>query len=336
MQTFEKIGVLGGGAWGTALAHSACLAGRTVTLWAREEATVTSINQHHENQTFLKGIDLHPSLTATPHLEKLSDNDALLIVVPAQFVRNVTQNLAKHINPKTPLIICAKGIETNSSKLMSQVIKETIPNATIAILSGPSFASDVAKGLPTAVTLATKDESLGQALSESLGHKALRPYWSNDLIGVQIGGAVKNVLAIAAGIVVGKDLGASAHASLISRGFAELNRFAISQGAKAKTLSGLSGLGDLVLTCSSSQSRNFSLGVALGKGTTLADILKERTSVSEGVYTAEAVAALAKGNAISMPISEAVAAIVKGEISIDDAITTLLSRPLKAETDLSA
>lgn len=333
MQKFEKIGVLGGGAWGTALAHSACLAGRSVTLWTREPDIAAAINTAHENTTFLPGISIHPSLKATSNLEEMANNDAILLVVPAQFVRPVTETLAKHIAKSTPLIICAKGIETSSSKLMSEVIEDTIPDATLAVLSGPSFASDVAKGLPTAVTLATKDEELGKALAASLNHSALRPYWTNDLIGVQIGGAVKNVLAIAAGIVMGKELGASAHASLITRGFAELNRFAIHQGADKHTLQGLSGLGDLILTCSSPQSRNYSLGAALGQGQSLDDILKQRRSVSEGVYTAEAVAKLAKEQGIAMPISQAVAKIVKGDISIDDAIATLLSRPLKAETD---
>lgn len=332
MSEYHSIGVVGGGAWGTALAQSACLAGCRVTLWAKETETVDAINTNHENINYLSGIQLNSALKATTSLEQTADNDALLLVTPAQFVRTVTEKLSPHIKPGTPIIICAKGIETSTSKLMSEVLNETIPHATPAILSGPSFASDVAKGLPTAVTLATKQQALGQALSKTLSHQALRPYWSDDMIGVQIGGAFKNVLAIAAGIVVGKKLGASAHASLISRGFAELNRLAISYGANPKTLSGLSGLGDLVLTCSSPQSRNMSLGIALGDGNSLEEILKTRNSVSEGIYTAKAVTAIAKDRHIQMPISDAVTAIISGTTTVDEAIKILLSRPLKAES----
>lgn len=328
---YNNIGVLGGGAWGTALAQSTCLAGRNVTLWAKETVTVKSINETHENTQFLKGIPLDQNLIATNNMTDLGEKDALLIVTPAQFTRTIMEDLAPHIKPGTPIMICTKGIEITTSKFMSQILSETIPNAIPAILSGPSFAADVAKGLPTAVTLAVKDEQLGKALSQALSHKALRPYWSDDIIGVQIGGAVKNVLAIAAGIVIGKKLGASAHASLISRGFAELIRFAESFGASPKTLRGLSGLGDLVLTCSNEQSRNMSLGIALGEGRSLEDILKTRNSVTEGVTTAGAVIAIAKDRDIRMPISEAVNDIVNDRLNVDDAIITLLTRPLRQE-----
>ncbi len=331
MNKFQSIGVLGAGAWGTALAQSACHAGRSVLLWANEPETANLINDKHENLTYLPSIKLDPTLRATTELEDLADCGAILMVTPAQYTRAICTRLSPFIKAETPIIICSKGIETATNNFLSEVLEETIPTAVPAILSGPSFASDVAKGLPTAVTLATREESLGKALSETLSHKALRPYWSDDLIGVQIGGAVKNVLAIAAGIVVGKKLGPSAHASLISRGFAELNRLAVSFGADPKTLSGLSGLGDLVLTCSSPQSRNMSLGIALGKGQTLDSILSARTSVSEGVYTAKAVAKIAGERQLQMPISEAVAEIVTGNLSVDEAISTLLTRPLKAE-----
>lgn len=332
MSNYKNIGVVGGGAWGTALAQSACLAGCEVTLWAREENTIRDINQNHINTAFLKNVPLDQKLTATTDLAEMAKQDAILIVTPAQFVRSVLTDLAPFLTSSTaPLIICAKGIEQSSSKLMTDVINETIPNATPAILSGPSFASDVAKGLPTAVTLAAKDKTLGKELANALSHKALRPYWSDDLIGVQIGGAIKNVLAIAAGIVMGQNLGASAHASLISRGFAELSRFGESYGAKRDTMMGLSGLGDLVLTCSSPQSRNMSLGIELGKGKLLTDILASRNSVSEGVYTASAVVEISRQRNIEMPISEAVEAIVTNKQSVNDAITNLLSRPLKAE-----
>ena len=332
MSDFKNIGVIGGGAWGTALAQSACLAGCNVTLWAREEDTVNDINQNHINGAFLKDVPLDPKLRATTDLEKIAYQDAILIVTPAQFVRSVLSDLAPFLQlSSVPLIICAKGIEQSSSKLMTDVVSETVPNATPAILSGPSFASDVAKGLPTAVTLAAENKTLGKELANALSHKALRPYWSDDLIGVQIGGAIKNVLAIAAGIVMGQNLGASAHASLISRGFAELSRFGESYGAKQETMMGLSGLGDLVLTCSSPQSRNMSLGIELGKGKTLDEILASRNSVSEGVYTASAVVEISRKRNFEMPISEAVEAIVTNKQTVNEAIATLLSRPLKAE-----
>lgn len=332
MSDFKNIGVIGGGAWGTALAQSACLAGCNVTLWAREEDTVNDINQNHINGAFLKDVPLDPKLRATTDLEKIANQDAILIVTPAQFVRSVLSDLAPFLQlSSVPLIICAKGIEQSSSKLMTDVVSETVPNATPAILSGPSFASDVAKGLPTAVTLAAENKTLGKELANALSHKALRPYWSDDLIGVQIGGAIKNVLAIAAGIVMGQNLGASAHASLISRGFAELSRFGESYGAKQETMMGLSGLGDLVLTCSSPQSRNMSLGIELGKGKTLDEILASRNSVSEGVYTASAVVEISRKRNFEMPISEAVEAIVTNKQTVNEAIATLLSRPLKAE-----
>ena len=332
MSDFKNIGVIGGGAWGTALAQSACLAGCNVTLWAREEDTVNDINQNHINSAFLKDVPLDPKLRATTDLETIANQDAILIVTPAQFVRSVLSDLAPFLQlSSVPLIICAKGIEQSSSKLMTDVVSETVPNATPVILSGPSFASDVAKGLPTAVTLAAENKTLGKELANALSHKALRPYWSDDLIGVQIGGAIKNVLAIAAGIVMGQNLGASAHASLISRGFAELSRFGESYGAKQETMMGLSGLGDLVLTCSSPQSRNMSLGIELGKGKTLDEILASRNSVSEGVYTASAVVEISRKRNFEMPISEAVEAIVTNKQTVNEAIATLLSRPLKAE-----
>lgn len=332
MTEIKNIGVIGAGAWGTALAHSACLAGCNTLIWANEEETANAINQHHENKPFLPGIPLHPSLKATTSLkEAAEEKDVLLMVAPAQYVRDVALQLAELTRAGTPVLICAKGIEIKTGKLMSDVIKETMPTAIPTILSGPSFAADVASGLPTAITLAAEDETLGMALCKALSHKALRPYWSDDLIGVQIGGAVKNVLAIAAGIVMGKQLGASAHASLISRGFAELTRYAANFGAKPQTLMGLSGLGDLVLTCSSPQSRNMSLGIELGKGRPLDDILKERRSVSEGVHTAKALTAIARARTIQMPICDAVHQITTGGLTVDEAITTLLSRPLRAE-----
>ncbi len=253
------------------------------------------------------------------------------MVPPAQHVRSVATSLAAHLPPGKPVVICAKGLEQATGKLLGEVLAETLPRARLAVLSGPSFAAEVARGLPAALTLAAQDETLGQALATALGGRRLRIYWSADLIGVQLGGAVKNVLAIAAGIVEGRGLGASAHAALVTRGFAELRRFGDALGAKADTLMGLSGLGDLLLTCGSPQSRNMSLGRALGQGQTLHEVLGNRRSVAEGVYTAAAVVRVAAEKGIDMPICRAVHAIVEGQLSIDAAIDTLLSRPQRAE-----
>src|SRR5262245_10288364 len=253
------------------------------------------------------------------------------MVAPAQHVRAVASELARHLPANRPVVICAKGLERATSKLLGEVLAETLPRATQAVLSGPSFAADVARGLPAALSLASLDEGLGRALAAAIGYRHWRIYWANDPVGVQLGGAVKNVLAIAAGIVEGKGLGASAHAALVTRGFAELRRFGEALGARPETLMGLSGLGDLLLTCGSPQSRNMSLGRALGQGQTLQTVLGSRRSVAEGVYTAAAVARVAAEQAIDMPISKAVAAIVAGHLTIDAAIEALLSRPLRAE-----
>lgn len=329
--TFDSIGVIGGGAWGTALAQTLRLAGRDVTLWAREPEIVEDINARHVNTAFLPGVPLDAKLKATGNLADLARADAVLMVAPAQHVRTVTAEIARHMRPAQPLIICAKGIEQSSGKMMGEVVAEAAPHLTRAVLSGPSFAADVARGLPAAVTIACANEDVGRGLAESLGYRQFRIYWSSDLVGVELGGAVKNVLAIAAGVVDGKGLGASAHAALVTRGFAELRRFGDAMGAKPETLMGLSGLGDLVLTCGSPQSRNMSLGRALGQGRSLAEIMGERRAVTEGVYTAAAVTRLAREKRIEMPISEAVHAIVEGRVSVDAAIAALMQRPFKAE-----
>jgi glycerol-3-phosphate dehydrogenase (NAD(P)+) len=247
-------------------------------------------------------------------------------------MRATCRELGRHLAPGTPVVICAKGLEQTTGKLLADVVGETMPQARLAILSGPSFAADVVRGLPAALTLACAEETLGQRLVESLGYRQFRLYRSDDIIGTQLGGAVKNVLAIAAGIVEGKALGASAHAALVTRGFAELQRFGRELGARPETLMGLSGLGDLLLTCGSPQSRNMSLGRALGKGETLAAVLAGRRSVAEGVYTAAAVTKVAIGKGIDMPIAEAVHAIVEGKVSVDEAIEALLSRPFRTES----
>ncbi|WP_295559689.1 NAD(P)H-dependent glycerol-3-phosphate dehydrogenase [uncultured Hyphomicrobium sp.] len=329
--SMERVGVIGGGAWGTALAQTLTLAGRNVVLWAREPETVADINTRRVNRAFLPGISLDPRLTATERLEDCASADAILLVSPAQHVRAIASVLSRHARAGQPLVVCAKGIEQASGKLMGEVVTETAPDMTLAVLSGPSFAADVARGLPAALTLACRDERLGKLLVESLGDRQLRIYWSDDIAGVELGGALKNVLAIAAGIVDGKGLGASAHAALVTRGFAEMRRLGRALGARPETMMGLSGLGDLVLTCGSPQSRNMSLGRALGQGETLEAVLGARVSVTEGVYTAAAVVRLAQEKRIDMPITTAVHAIIEGRITVDDAITGLMSRPFKAE-----
>ena len=327
----DSIGVIGAGAWGTALAQTLRLAGREVLIWAREPETVAAINERHVNPVFLPGIGLDAGLRATERIAEVAAMDALLMVAPAQHVRAVAREIAPYVRQDQVLIDCAKGIEQASGKLMGEVLAETVPAAILGVLSGPSFAADVARGLPTALTIACADERLGRVLAERLGYRQLRLYWSSDRLGVEIGGAVKNVLAIAAGIVAGKGLGASAHAALVARGFVELRRFGAALGARPETLMGLSGLGDLILTCGSRQSRNMSLGVALGEGERLEDILGARRAVTEGVYTAAAVVRLAREKRIEMPIAEGVHAIVEGRVGVDDAIAALLARPFKAE-----
>ena len=327
----DSVGVIGGGAWGTALAQTLRLAGRDTVLWAREADVVNDVNERHVNAVFLPGVPLDERLRATGRLADLAATDAILMVAPAQHVRAVAAELRPLLRPGQPVVNCAKGIEQASGKLMGQVLAEVLPEATLAALSGPSFAADVARGLPTALTIACDREDTGRALAQALGYRQFRLYWSRDRLGVEIGGAVKNVLAIAAGIVAGKGLGASAHAALVARGFAELRRFGAAFGAEAETMMGLSGLGDLILTCGSPQSRNMSLGRALGEGKTLDEILGARRAVTEGVWTAAAVVRLARAKAIEMPICEAVHAIVEGNATVDDAIAALLSRPFKAE-----
>jgi len=331
MTGFQSIGVVGGGAWGTALATVAARAGRQVLLWAREDEVVAAINDAHENTMYLPGIALDPAIRATERLHDLAACDALLSVTPAQALGTIAAQLADHLKAGTPYIICSKGIEQASGRFLSEVLAQAAPNLVPAILSGPSFASDVAKGLPTAVTLACRDETLALALAEAVGHVTFRPYVSTDLLGAQIGGAVKNVIAIACGISEGKGFGASARAALTTRGFAELQRFGAALGADSESLGGLSGLGDLILTCNSIQSRNMSLGVALGQGQSLDHILDTRNSISEGVYTAAAVVALAEKKSIDMPISQAVHQIVSGKVGVDEAISALMSRPIRSE-----
>ncbi len=328
----DTVGVVGAGAWGTALAAVASRAGRKTVLWAREPEVVDAIAAEHENTVFLPGIKLDPAISASNAFADLEPADALLLVAPAQATRAVTKALAPYVASGTPVVICAKGIEQGSGALLSAVVSETLPQAEVSVLSGPSFAADVANGLPTAVTLASTSLTAARRLADALAIPSFRPYLSDDVVGAQVGGALKNVLAIACGIVEGKGFGASARAALTARAFAELQRFGVAQGAKAETLGGLSGLGDLILTCNSAQSRNMSLGLALGQGRTLEEVLGARNSVSEGVHTAGVVVEMAENLGIDLPISTAVHNIVSGQASVDDTIESLLTRPIRTET----
>ncbi len=327
----NTIGVVGGGAWGTALALTARRAGRDVMLWAREAAVVDSVNADHVNADFLPGVPLDPAIRATSDHAEIARADAVLLVPPAQHLRAACRALAPHWRPGVPAVICAKGIELSTCALMADAVAAELPGAVVAVLSGPTFAIEVAKGLPTAITLACTDAGLGQKLVEALGTASFRPYLSDDLVGAQMGGAVKNVLAIACGIVEGRGLGDNARAALITRGLAELTRLAMAKGGRPETTMGLSGLGDLILTASSTQSRNYSLGFALGEGRALADILAERRSVTEGVTTAGAVMDMAARIGVEMPICAGVDAVINKGVSLDEAIRALLSRPFRSE-----
>jgi glycerol-3-phosphate dehydrogenase (NAD(P)+) len=324
----QRIAVLGGGAWGTALALTCARAGRQVTLWEHEPDNATSLEQKRESR-FLPGVRLDNGIKVTRDLAETASSNAILVVVPAQAMRSVITSLAKSNTESTPLIACAKGIEHGTHKFMTEIIAECAPKALPAILSGPSFAADVARGLPTAVTIAATDGKVVLDLAHALNAGTFRPYHSTDVRGVELGGATKNVLAIAAGIVTGKGLGASALAALTTRGFAELVRFGKAYGAKTETMMGLSGLGDLILTCGTPQSRNFSCGVALGKGE------KPETAahgkLAEGVFTAPVLLEMAREKNVEMPISAAVAAVLAGKMRVDEAIESLLTRPLKSE-----
>lgn len=327
----QRFGIIGGGAWGTALAQVLRRAGRDVVLWAREAEVVAAINNDHANPLFLPGVALDRGIRATSDLAEAARADALLMVAPAQHLRAMGATLAKTLPPQTPVVICAKGIEEASGALMSDVLAAALPQATLAVLSGPTFAGEVAKGLPTAVTLATNDAALGQRLIAAIGTREFRPYLSDDVAGAQIGGAVKNVLAIACGVVMGRGFGDNARAALITRGLAEMVRLAVAKGGKPETLMGLSGLGDLTLTCCSTQSRNHSLGLALGKGESLEHYLAGKRSIAEGVTSAAATAALAQKLGVDMPIVAAVDAILHRGAAIDEVIEALLTRPFKAE-----
>ncbi len=326
-----KIAIVGAGAWGTALAMAARRAGCDVLIWAFEPEVADGIAQDNENRPYLPGVKLDPAIRATNDLGDAAAADIVLLAAPAQHLRRTVGPLAGQLAPSTPLVICSKGIEQKTLSLMSEAVSSLFAANPIMILSGPTFASDVAAGLPTAVTLAADDIDAAQRVADGLSSERFRPYSGNDVIGAQIGGAIKNVLAIACGIADGRGFGDNARAALITRGLAELTRLCVAKGGRAETMMGLSGMGDLVLTCTGTQSRNYSLGRAIGGGRTLADILDERNSVAEGVFTASAAVALAEQLAVDMPIATAVDAVLNREADIDDVIGALLARPLRAE-----
>ena len=330
---YQHFGIIGAGAWGTALAATLCRAGRSVTLWAHNPEIVDSIRKRHENVQHLPGVRLDPAIRPTHDFADFATVHAVLLATPAQRLRAAVQALVASnvLQAHVPAVIAAKGIELGTSKLLSDVVAEEMKDAGVAILSGPSFASEVAHAKPSALTLACKDRALGDELMRAFATPVFRPYYSDDIIGAQLGGAIKNVLAIACGIITGKDFGENARAALITRGLAEMMRLGASMGARAETMMGLSGLGDLLLTCSSMQSRNMSLGVALGEGQPLDAILGQRNSVAEGVPTSAAALELAQTRNVDMPIVASVAAVLHDETSVDQAIIDLLARPLKSE-----
>jgi glycerol-3-phosphate dehydrogenase (NAD(P)+) len=322
-----RAGVIGAGAWGTALAQTLAAGGEPVTLWAREPDVAEAITRNRLNPLYLPAIPLSASIHATSDLADLAACDMLLVVTPAQHLRAMVSRAPAGV----PLILCSKGMEADTRLLMSEVAANAQPASPIAVLSGPTFAHEVAKGLPTAITLACADTELARRLAQRIARPAFRPYLSDDVIGAEIGGAVKNVLAIACGVAEGAGLGLNARAALISRGFAEMTRFGLARGARAETLGGLSGLGDLVLTCSSTNSRNFSLGKGLGEGQAAADLLANRRTVAEGAFTAPVLRDAARAARVDMPVVEAVCALLEGAASLPQVIDALLARPLRAE-----
>lgn len=326
-----KIGVIGAGAWGTALAQVYAVAGNDVILAAREDTIVAEVNNDHTNAAYLPDVRLDDKLRATVDTREAANCDLVLIVTPAQHVRSTLKSISQQMKNKKPLVICAKGIELNSGKMMSQVAEEETPGAEIAVLTGPNFAGEIARGLPSACTVAAKSQSGADAVCALLTSRNLRPYASDDIIGAEIGGAVKNVIAIASGMVHGMGLGESARAALVTRGLAEIARLAERMGGRRETLMGMCGMGDMMLTCSSMQSRNFSLGALMGQGQSLESILAVRNGVTEGVHTARAVMVMAMDHDIDMPISNMVNQCLNHNLSLKDGVRQIMERPLKAE-----
>lgn len=324
----QPIGVIGAGAWGTALACVLAQNHDRVLLWAIEPEVVAAINNGQGNPLYLPNIPLPSKIVATGDMADMANCSALLLVTPAQHLRATLDRLP---DVKTPLLLCSKGIEAGTQLLVSEVVAQQRPENPLAVLSGPTFAHEVAAGKPTAITLACESQPLGAQLMRLVATPAFRPYWSGDVVGAEIGGAVKNVLAIGCGVVDGAGLGLNARAALIARGFAEMQRYGLARGARAETLGGLSGLGDLVLTCSSENSRNFSLGRGLGQGRPVSELMADRRTVAEGAFTAPVLHQSAQTLRVEMPIVEAVCALLEGSASVNEVIGALLARPLKAE-----
>ncbi|WP_319531540.1 NAD(P)H-dependent glycerol-3-phosphate dehydrogenase [uncultured Cohaesibacter sp.] len=333
IEPFKRISVLGAGAWGTALALNAVRAGRDVVLWGRNAENLQMIGENRQLPAYLPDITFDHPLETTTDLTEAADADCILLVAPAQSTHKIAEDISFFVKRGTPVVLAAKGLEKGSQRMMSEVLSDYLPQAEAAVLSGPSFAADVARGLPTAVTIAAGSLPLAERLCASLSNASFRPYASTDLIGVQLGGALKNVLAIACGIVVGKQLGASAHAALMTRGFAEMQRLALKAGARPDTLMGLSGFGDVALSCSNALSRNFSFGFALGEGRDLSELMAPGAKLSEGAFTARVACQLAEKYGVEMPIAQAVADVLDRKDSIDEAVARLMSRPLRPESD---
>ncbi len=328
----SSVAVIGAGAWGTALANAAARAGASVTLWARDPDHVADMAMTRENRSRLPGVRLSDGVRPEASMvEAVRDARAVLLAVPAQTLRSVTQALSLVLKQGLPVIVCAKGIDRVTGEFMSEIVADALPGTMPAVLSGPSFADDVARGLPTAVVLAAPDETVARALARGLSSGSFRVYHSSDVRGVEIGGAAKNVLAVAAGVVAGRGLGESARAALTARGFAELSRFARAYGGKPETLMGLSGLGDLVLTCGSEKSRNFAFGLDLGRGVALQEAGGGK--LAEGVHTARILVEMAKARGVEMPIAEAVDAVLSSALSIGEAVEMLMNRPIKTESE---
>jgi len=327
--TSPKIGVVGAGAWGTALAQMLASDGSEVLLWALEDGLAEAINRDHRNDLFLPSAALSPAIRATGDIADMADCQVLLLVTPAQHLGSILSHLPSY---PQDLVLCAKGIEAGTGRMMNEVARDCAPASDIAVLSGPTFAHEVAAGLPTAVTLACGGgRAQWDRLAPAIARPAFRPYYSDDLVGAEVGGSVKNVLAIACGVVEGLKLGQNARAALISRGYAEMLRFGEALGARRDTLTGLCGLGDLVLTCSSTSSRNFSLGLALGEGQSAAALMQDRRTVAEGAYTAPVLRDLAERHGVAMPIVSAVCALLEGAGAAGVA-QDMLTRPLKSES----
>ena len=329
----HKIGIIGAGAWGTALAQVLAGNDHEILIWAREPEVVTDINENNQNSRFLPGIDLRSNIQATESLSKAAESDLILLVTPAQFLRATLQALKPSLTAGKPVVICSKGLEIETGALLSHVAEEEIPDTPVGVMSGPTFAHEIARGLPSAVTLAIEDKDIGQEIVDTINTRSFRVYTSEDLIGLQIGGAVKNVIAIACGVCQGLGMGESARAALMTRGLTEMSRLVSAMDGRKMTLMGMCGIGDLVLTCNSTQSRNFSLGEELGKGRTIDDILGERSEkcVTEGYHTAKALKKMADAHAVDMPISYAVYACLHEGKSIKKGMAELMDRPTRSK-----